>query len=173
MNKTTLQFFIFFCLIGTFTELAGQAVSGVIYDEKGEGVIGATILLKGTTSGTTTDIDGSYSLNVNSLSDTLEVSYVGYETQFVPINLRNNIDVNLAVQSNQLDEVVVVGYGRQKKRLVTGAISRVSEDEIKSTPVLRVEQALQGRTPGVQVAATSGQPGDEPSVRIRGIGTTL
>ena len=170
--KKTIYLLTFFCLLGALPNLVGQSVSGVIYDEQGQGVIGATILLKGTTAGTTSDIDGSYALDVKSLSDTLEVSYVGYETQLVPISLRSNVDVNLAVMSNQLDEIVVVGYGRQKKRLVTGSISRVSEDEIKSTPVLRVEQALQGRTPGVQVAATSGQPGDEPSVRIRGIGTT-
>ena len=111
-------------------------------------------------------------MNVPSLSDTLEVTYIGYESQIIPINLRSNIDVVLAVQSNELDEIVVVGYGRQKKRLVTGAISRVDEETIKETPVLRVEQALQGRTPGVQVSSTSGQPGDEPAVRVRGIGTT-
>ena len=170
--KKTIYLLTVFCLLGALPHLVGQSVSGVIYDEQGQGVIGATILLKGTTAGTTSDIDGSYALDVKSLSDTLEVSYVGYETQLVPINLRNNVDVNLAVMSNQLDEVVVVGYGRQKKRLVTGAISRVSEEEIKETPILRVEQALQGRTPGVQVSSTSGQPGDEPTVRVRGIGTT-
>ena len=171
MNKT-IYALLFFCLLASITQLTSQAVSGVVTDDSGESIIGATILLKGTTLGTTSDIDGSYTIDVNSLSDTLEISYIGYETQIVPINLRQNVDISLEFMSNQLDEVVVVGYGRQKKRLVTGAISRVSEEDIKATPILRVEQALQGRTPGVQVAATSGQPGDEPSVRVRGIGTT-
>jgi TonB-linked SusC/RagA family outer membrane protein len=153
-------------------QLVGQNVSGIVLDENGEGVIGATVLLKGSTVGTTTDFDGSYTIDVPSLSDTLEISYIGYETQVIPIGLRSNIDITMAVMSNQLDEIVVVGYGRQKKRLVTGAISRVDEATIKETPILRVEQALQGRTPGVQVSSTSGQPGDEPAVRVRGIGTT-
>jgi len=171
MKKTNF-FFLSLFLIAFSLQLKGQSVSGLILDENGEGVIGATVLVLGSSQGTITDIDGRYSIDVSSLSDTLEISYVGYATQLIPINLRNTIDISMEVMTNQLDEVVVVGYGRQKKRLVTGAISRVSEEDIKATPILRVEQALQGRTPGVQVAATSGQPGDEPSVRIRGVGTT-
>lgn len=171
MKKTILIVLSIF-LTGFTYQLIAQSVSGLILDENGEGVIGATILVKGSSIGTTTDFDGSYTIDVNSLSDTLEVSYVGYTTQLVPINLRQEINIDMEVMSNELDEIVVVGYGRQKKRLVTGAISRVSGEEIKKTPILRVEQALQGRTPGVQVSATSGQPGDEPTVRIRGVGTT-
>ena len=170
--KKTMKIYLSALLLMASLQLMSQSVSGVILDENGEGVIGATILIKGTSQGTTTEFDGSYTMNVNSLSDTLQVSYIGYKSQVVPINLRTTVDITMMLDANELDEVVVVGYGRQKKRLVTGAISRVSEEEIKSTPILRVEQALQGRTPGVQVAATSGQPGDEPSVRIRGIGTT-
>ena len=170
--KKTIITILSFLIVAMSSQLVAQSVSGIISDESGEGVIGVTIVVKGTTQGTTTDFDGSYTLNVNSLSDTLEVSSIGYETQIVPINLRSELDIVLNVMSNELDEIVVVGYGRQKKRLVTGAISRVSEEDIKATPILRVEQALQGRTPGVQVAATSGQPGDEPTVRIRGVGTT-
>jgi len=170
--KKTITIYLTLALLAFSFQLVGQSVSGMIIDEDGAGVIGATILIKGSSQGTTTDFDGNYTIDVNSLTDTLEVSYLGYETQMVPINLRDRVDITMQVQSNQLDEIVVVGYGRQKKRLVTGAISRVSEEDIKATPILRVEQALQGRTPGVQVAATSGQPGDEPSVRIRGVGTT-
>ncbi len=171
MKKTNL---IFLCLLflGISLQLAGQTVSGTVVDDKGESVIGATILVKGSSLGVTTDIDGSYSIKVNSLSDTLMISYVGYQTQIIPISLRDRIDITMQIESNELDEVVVVGYGRQKKLLVTGAISTVTEEQIKAVPILRVEQALQGRTPGVQVSATSGQPGDEPTVRIRGVGTT-
>ncbi len=149
------------------------AVKGIILDaETGEAIIGATIVLKGTTTGTLSDFDGSYELNANLSTDSLEIAYVGYKSIVEAINGRNNIDFNLSVNTNELEEIVVIGYGRQKKKVVTGAVSSVSNEEIKATPILRVEQALQGRTPGVQVTNQSGQPGDEPTVRIRGLGTT-
>ena len=90
----------------------------------------------------------------------------------VPIDQRQIVDIILNVDNNELEEVIVIGYGRQKKKVVTGATARISNEDITSTPTLRVEQALQGRTPGVQVTHQSGQPGDEPTVRVRGIGTT-
>jgi len=153
---------------------SGQlSVSGVIQDAlTGEPIIGGTIYVAGSSDGTITDIDGTYELNQVSSTDSLTISYVGYLTKTVAVNGRSVINVNLSVDNVQLDEVVVVGYGRQKKKLVSGAISQVKAEEIQATPVLRVEQALQGRTPGVQVTNISGQPGDEPTVRIRGIGTT-
>ena len=149
-------------------------ISGVVKEAGSDFTVpGATILLLGTDNGTITDFDGAFSLSVPSLEDTLQLSFIGYETLTLPIDGRTNLDVYMDVQSNELDEIVVVGYGRQKKRLVTGAISRVDNEEITSTPTLRVEQALQGRTPGVQVTSLSGQPGEEPTVRVRGIGTTV
>ena len=128
---------LFFTLSILFSglQLLGQNVSGTIVDENGEGVIGATILVRGSTQGTTTDFDGNFNLEVPTLTDTLEISYVGYEQQVIPINLRNSIDVVMSLNANEMDEIVVVGYGRQKKRLVTGAISRVSEEDIKATPI--------------------------------------
>lgn len=175
-----LYFFIIRCfktllvLAISFNVLDAQTVvSGIIYDgELNDVVIGATVLVKNTELGTITDIEGKYALDVNSLNDTLLVSFIGYETQIVPIDGRTIVDVTLNIETNQLDEIMVVGYGRQKKREITGSISRVDADEISSTPTLRVEQALQGRTAGVQVTNQSGQPGDEPTVRVRGIGTT-
>jgi TonB-linked SusC/RagA family outer membrane protein len=154
--------------------MLGQTeVTGIISDgETGEEIPGATILIKGTTSGTISDYDGTYSLAVENLNDSLEISFIGYETMIIPIEGRQIIDIALGVNNNQLDEVIVVGYGRQKKKVVTGATARVSAEEITATPILRVEQALQGRTPGVQVTNQSGQPGDEPTVRVRGVGTT-
>jgi TonB-linked SusC/RagA family outer membrane protein len=171
-NLIKLMTLCFIVCIGV--NVNGQnTISGIIDDaENGEPIIGATILKKGTADGTISDIDGSFSLNVASLYDTIEVSYVGYKSAIIPIAGRQTVNVSIMLNSLELDEVVVVGYGRQKKREVTGAIARVSEEDINSTPTLRVEQALQGRTPGVQVTNQSGQPGDEPTVRVRGIGTT-
>lgn len=163
------------CLFLSVSGLRGQDidVAGTVIDgESGEPVIGATILLKGTSEGTVTDFDGNYVLKVKSPNDTLMITYIGYKEMIIPVNARNTIDVVLEVFQNQLDEVIVVGYGRQKKKVVTGAVSRVSAEQISSTPTLRVEQALQGRTAGVQVTNQSGQPGEEPTVRVRGIGTT-
>lgn len=148
-------------------------VSGKIIDETtGESIIGATVLIKGTSTGTVTDFDGNYELKLNSGNDTIQISYTGYKTQMIPVNNQSIIDIKLAIQVNQLEEIVVIGYGRQKKKVVTGAIASVSNEQITSTPTLRAEQALQGRTAGVQVTNQSGQPGDEPTVRVRGIGTT-
>ena len=157
------------------SQLLGQSnvIVGVVTDGQTNDLIpGATILIKGTAKGGITDFNGAYSLTVESLNDTLEVSFTGYKSLLVPIDGRQTVDVVLVVSNNQLDEFVVVGYGRQKKKVVTGATSRLSSEDISATPVLRIEQALQGRTPGVQVTNQSGQPGDEPTVRVRGIGTT-
>ena len=148
-------------------------VSGKILDgTTGESVIGATVLVDGTTDGTITDIDGSYSLKSVASDAILVVSYIGYETQEISVDGRSSIDVSLGIEANELDEIVVVGYGRQKKKVVTGAIASIDADEITQAPVTRIDQALQGRTPGVQVTNQSGQPGEEPTVRIRGTGTT-
>lgn len=170
----TKQLGLLFALIFTTVFINAQStVSGIITDVNStESIIGATVTVNGANNGTITDIDGMYSIKTSSLNDTITVSYVGYTTQIIPLSGRSTVDIALSVDDVQLQEVVVIGYGRQKKRLVSGAISQVSEKEIKAAPILRVEQALQGRTAGVQVINSSGQPGDEPSVRIRGVGTT-
>ncbi len=150
-----------------------SSISGVVKDDvTGEPIPGATVLVKGTTNGAATDLDGRYTLNLTANDAIIIVSFVGYEAFEVEINGRSVIDVNLRPSLTELDEVVVIGYGTQKKKVVTGAISSLSSEEISSTPVLRVEQALQGRTAGVQVTSLSGQPGEAPTVRIRGAGTT-
>lgn len=175
MSKTISKFSFSILLLMLSLSIFGQnqTVTGTILDgETGESIIGATVLLKGTDAGTITDLDGNFSLNVNSLNDTLLISFVGFTPMEVAIAGRTIIKESMGINNNQLEEVVVVGYGRQKKKVVTGAVARISNDDITATPTLRVEQALQGRTPGVQVTAQSGQPGDEPTVRVRGIGTT-
>ncbi|MFD2513603.1 SusC/RagA family TonB-linked outer membrane protein [Pontibacter locisalis] len=132
---------------------------------------GVSVVVKGMPVGTTTDAQGVYSLKVPEQGNTLQFSFIGFIKQEVPINNRAVIDIKLAENTKKLEEVVVIGYGTQRRSELTGAISSVRPEEITETPVLRVEQALQGRVAGVQVANVSGQPGDAPTVRIRGIGT--
>lgn len=149
-----------------------HTVSGNITDETGFGMPGVTIIEAGTLNGTITDIEGNFTINVASPDAALEVSYVGYKTQKININGRSNIDISIEPALEILEEIVVIGYGTQKKKVVTGSIATVDAEKITETPVLRVEQALQGRTAGVQVTNLSGQPGEAPTIRIRGAGTT-
>ncbi len=147
------------------------SVSGKVTDENGEGLPGASILEKGTTNGTITDVEGNFSLNASEEA-TLTFSFVGYETKEIPINGQSVIDVSLATDISSLDEIVVVGYGTQKKVNVTGAVSTISSKEITRMQVGQTSMALQGAAPGVTVTQRSGQPGaDGGQIRIRGIGT--
>jgi TonB-dependent starch-binding outer membrane protein SusC len=151
----------------------GQTVSGVVVDaETGEPLPAANIMYAGTTIGTTTNFDGEYSLVVPSLDGTLVFRYIGYATREVPIAGNTVINVRLQSETILAGELVVVAYGVQQRSLVTGAISRIEARDIQQSASLRVEQALQGRVPGVIVMQNSGQPGSGATVRIRGIGTT-
>ena len=162
-----------FTLFSGFLIAQQHEVEGIVKDaETGELIPGASVLEQGTLTGTITDWNGSFSLTVSSPDAILEISSVGYEKSIVPVENRTTIQVSLQLELTELDEVVVIGYGTQKKKVVTGAISSVSGEDINSTPTLRVDQAMQGRTPGVQVTNLSGQPGEAPTVRIRGAGTT-
>ncbi len=150
-----------------------HTVTGVVTDAStGMGIPGATVVEVGTVNGTTTDIDGNFTIKASSPLASLEISFVGYKTVTVQINNLTTFDITLEIQTTELDEIVVIGYGTQKKKVVTGAIASVSSEEISSTPILRVDQAMQGRTAGVQITNLSGQPGEAPTVRIRGAGTT-
>lgn len=147
-------------------------VTGVVTDaESGETLPGVNILIQGTTIGTVTDFDGTYELSVPSDIEKpiLSFSYTGYLVQDVLLNDRTTVDVALGINVQQLGEVVVVGYGTQKKSVVTGSISNVGSEQLKTMPINRVEQALQGRTSGVTIASNSGQPGSGATVRVRGI----
>lgn len=171
LYKKILPIILLFLTSGLFAQTF--TVTGVVKDgNDGLTIPGATILEKGTLNGTITDIDGNFTIKVASGESTLQFSYIGYKTIDVPISGRLVIEVSLNPEQTQLDEVVVIGYGTQKKKVVTGAIATVGAEEITSTPILRAEQALQGRTAGVQVTNLSGQPGEAPTVRIRGAGTT-
>ncbi|WP_347158224.1 SusC/RagA family TonB-linked outer membrane protein [Pontibacter chitinilyticus] len=147
-------------------------VTGKVTSEQGEPLIGASVALKGTTTGAITGVDGSYSITVPDEGGTLVVSYIGFLTQEIPVNNRSTINITLQTDAKALEEVVVVGYGTQKKSVVTGAISQVTSKDLDNQQITRVEQALQGRTSGVSIAANSGAPGAASTVRVRGI-TTL
>ena len=149
----------------------GTEVSGRVTGDDGQGVPGATVVVKGTTVGTATDAEGNFTLSVPSGSNTLVISFIGYETQEVAINNRSTVNVSLATDVEALEEVVVVGYGTQERADVTGAISSVQGEALERIPTPTIAQALQGQTTGVQVTANSGAPGAGSSIRIRGAGT--
>ena len=146
-------------------------VSGKVLDETGEGLIGAGVVIQGTTNGTITDLDGNYRLPSVPNGATLEFSCVGYKTQQVKVT-GTRLDVTLEPDTSALDEAVVVAYGQQKKVTITGAVSAVGGDNLLKAPVANVANALQGNLPGVSAVQASGMPGaDEPVIRIRGVGS--
>ncbi|GAA4950335.1 TonB-dependent receptor [Algibacter agarivorans] len=142
-----------------------QTVSGTVTAD-GQPLPGATVLVKGTTQGTSTDFDGNFTIKAEALS-TLVISYIGYSTKEVLVGNQTQINVSLE-QDNKLDEVVVIGYGTQRKSDLTGSVSSVSAEDLTAVPVSRVDQALQGRASGVQVTQTSGAPGAGTVIRVRG-----
>lgn len=148
-----------------------QVVSGIVTDaESGESLPGVNIAIKGTTQGTSTDGDGRYELEVSTLQDTLIFSFVGYAIQEIPVNGRTELDVQLQPQAISGEEMVVVGYGVQRKSDLTGSVSSLQDDEANSAgTVANIDQMLQGRVAGVQVTQASAAPGGGVSVRIRGI----
>jgi len=167
MKKTILVLLISVCSLFGY----GQSiqVKGVVSSaDDGQPIPGVGVVLKGTTTGITTSIDGAYSLTVPA-NGTLVFSFVGMKSQEVQVNHRTVINVKLTSSSENIDEVIVVGYGTQKKSVVTGAISTVKASDLENMPTPRVEDALKGRTSGVTVASSSGQPGSDATVSIRGI----
>jgi hypothetical protein len=150
---------------------ASYQVTGTVRTEGGESVIGAGVVVKGTLNGTTTDIDGKFSLKVPSESTILQISFMGYVTEDVPLNGRNNIVVTMKEDKNLLEEVVVVGYGTVKKKDLTGSIANVDGKHLADMQSTSLAQALQGSMPGVQVTRSSGLPGASATIRVRGVTT--
>ena len=144
-----------------------RKISGTVIDEKGEPVIGASVVVVETKQGTITNIDGKFQVNAPQ-NGRLKISYIGYETQEVAIKDRQSLKIVLKEESTALNEVVVVGYGTVKKSDLTGSVSTVGTRSFESQPVTNVSQILQGRTSGVEVTSTSGMPGSGAKVRIRG-----
>lgn len=147
---------------------AQTTVTGTVTDSSGEPVIGASVVEKGKSNGAATDIDGNYTITVSGPNASLVFSYVGCESQTVALKGRTKVDVTLADSREALEEVVVVGYGTQRKSDITGSVARISEDQMKQSIVTNADQMLQGRVAGVQVTQNSGAPGGATSIRIRG-----
>lgn len=168
-RNSILFFLLLFCSIAYAqkVEVTGRVISAADQSP----LIGATILESGTSNGTVTDADGSYTITVSS-DASLEFSYTGFVVQLVALEGRTAIDVSMAESTFGLDEVVVIGYGTQKKALVTGASVEISSESIQNQNRTSVVEALQGQTPGVQITSTSGQPGSGLNVVIRGLGST-
>ncbi|WP_124981186.1 SusC/RagA family TonB-linked outer membrane protein [Nonlabens xiamenensis] len=160
--------FILTMVIGV-TSLA-QTISGTVRDSDGP-LLGVTVSVQGSTNGTTTDLDGKYELSNVSTGDVIVFSSVGYATKDVVYSGQETLDMVMTVSVDELDRIVVVGYGAKKKSVVTGAISSVNNKEFESATNQNVQTVLQGRTAGVTVVSGSGSPGSGASVRIRGIGT--
>jgi TonB-linked SusC/RagA family outer membrane protein len=163
---------LFFCslflLVSTWTMAQSISVTGKVTDQKGQSIPGVTIIIKNGKTGTNSDINGKYILNARG-SDVLVFSMVGYLNKEVPVNNQSVINVQLSEDTRLLNEVVVVGYGTQKRKDITGSIATVKADEFKDQPIDDPISALQGRIAGVNVVESSGQPGATPSIVIRGI----
>ncbi len=147
-------------------------VEGKVVDERGEGLVGAGVVIQGTTNGTITDLDGSFVLPSVRSGSMLEISCIGYATQTVQVNSQKVLTITMVVDSRLIDESVVVAYGQQSKVTITGAVSAVGGEGLLKAPVANVANALQGNLPGVSAVQASGMPGaDEPVIRIRGVGS--
>ena len=151
--------------VGAFAQ--SKTVSGTVLDKTGESVIGASVVVKGTTNGTITDFDGKFTLQNVPDNGTIQVSFVGYKTMDISVKGQSTVKIILEEDTETLDEVVVVGYGTAKKSDVTGAMSRVTSKVIEDRPVQNALQAMQGRVTGVDITSNN-RPGELGDIRIRG-----
>jgi TonB-dependent starch-binding outer membrane protein SusC len=161
---------MFFTAFNTFAATLAIQVSGTVTDATGGGLPGVSVLVKGTTTGTITDDNGKYSLSVPDANSTLVFSSVGFSTQEIAVGAKTTIDVILS-EGSALQEVVVVGYGTQRKVDLTGAVSSISSKDLNGKPATSMDQLMSGRSSGVQISNRSGDPGAPIEVRIRGVGT--
>ena len=164
--------FLFCCVVlpKSFSQVQSESYQGFVTDKSGEPLIGVSVLIKGTNTGTITDLNGKFSVQSTTNRPTLVFTYVGFEKKEIAPTTSDVKTVVLAEENKQLQDVVVVGYGTQRKKDLTGSVSIVKSSDIKSMPVPSVSDALQGRAAGVQVIS-SGSPGSDAVFRIRGTGT--
>ena len=168
---TALLFSLFMIQSG-FAQAQSRAVSGNVKSTvDGMGIPGASIAVQGTKIGTTTDFDGNYKIEAKA-GDVLVFTFIGFKSQKVTVGTQQAINVTLEEETSELKEVVVIGYGSQRKTLVTNAVTQVSGENLTKTNTTNALQALQGQAAGLQVTSTSGQPGEGLNVVIRGAGST-
>ncbi len=163
-------FLTLLALVVAFVATAQNKITGTVVDENGQPAIGANVVVKGTTQGVSTDLKGNYSLSVKQ-GAVLVISYLGYKTQEISVGTQTTIDVKLEPEANVMDEVVVVGYGAQKRSDLTGAIATVSSEDVEGFKSGSVMEALGGQIAGVQITASDGTPGAGFDIKIRGIGS--
>lgn len=169
MSKVYTKLVIFLCIL-VGNHLSAQMIKGKIVDKENQPLIGATVTVKNTTRGAVTDMDGSYEVQAGA-QDVLVFSYTGFQTQEITVGTNTMIDVTL-MEGAALDEVVVVGYGTQRKATLTGAVAAIKGAEIVASPAAELSNSLSGRLPGLVVVQTSGEPGqDGARIRIRGTNT--
>jgi TonB-linked SusC/RagA family outer membrane protein len=167
--KRLLVLFAFFVSASVMLYSQGVQITGTITDaENGEALPGVSVVVKGTTIGAVTDFEGNYSISVPDANTLLVFSFVGMESQTVVVGASTSIDIQLAVDAIKMDEVVVIGYGTSTREANTGAVTILDEDALKDVPELTFDKMLAGKAAGVQVTATSGQPGASSQIRIRG-----
>lgn len=165
------ELILILCLFLGFTTFAQKRVGGLVLEEQGYPIPGVTVLEKGTTNGVITDMDGKFSLEVAGESSVLVLSFVGMQTQEVAVGTQTNINVIMASTFSDLDEVVVVGYGVQKKKLVTGSNISIGAEELQRQSSTKALESMQSISPGVNIVQASGMPGEDFKVNIRGLGT--
>jgi len=157
-----------------YAQVAGaHTVSGKITSANGEGIPGVTVVVKGTTNGTTTDVDGKYTISVPNDNSVLVLSSVGFAKQELAVGNRTSINQSLEAENQALTEVKVIGYGTQRAEAVTGSVASISGESLREVPVANIGQALQGRLPGIQISQNSSQPGASPQIRVRGTRSLL
>lgn len=164
-------FALLFMFMGITMVYSQEVITGKVIDvETSEALPGVNVIIKGTNTGTITDIDGNYSLEA-AAEDTLVFSFIGFETMEVPVGSTSDYTIRLRPDVRQLDELVVVGYGTQKKSDLTGSVSAVNAEDVSNVPAPGIDRALQGRVAGVQINANGGAPGSGTNIRIRGMGS--
>lgn len=171
--KSIIGVILFAFISLTSNQLLAQdkVLSGTILGEDSSPLPGVNVQIKGTTTGTVTDFNGKFSLSVDEAAKTLVFSFIGYLDKEMAIGTQSVFDITLDVDAEQLEEVIVIGYGVQKKSVVTGAIASVKQEDITQSPVMNATESLQGRTAGVVVTSVSGQPGAGIDVKVRGTGS--
>ncbi|WP_207535183.1 SusC/RagA family TonB-linked outer membrane protein [Desertivirga arenae] len=167
MKRILLLFHLLLLSVAVYSQT--RLVKGRVLDSKdGEALIGASIKIKGEGKGATTDVNGRFSININDANPVLEVSYTGYKSKQISVGNQSQLEIRLEADTRSLNEVVVVGYGTQSRRAVTGSVASVNYEKFKDRSVTNVTQALAGQLPGVNITQSQGAPGQSPNIRIRG-----
>lgn len=167
MEKLKIILLVVICTLTSSILAQEKTITGTIYDTTGRPIVGASILIKNTTKGTSSDFDGNYTIGANE-KDILEISYVGFISQEIVVNEQTKINATLQEDVSQLEEIIVVAYGAQKRGTITSSIVNIKSEELRDITTPDVTTMLQGKVAGVRLGASSGSPGSVPNILIRG-----